>query len=120
METGILRCCNSFCAAGCVGPRTDQCHVSAQFSVCVFVCVSVLCAYMCTCMCIHVCVCGMSMVIYVCVCVHVKRERALSGCFHGVFLFQYIITISKHCAGYFTKHNTYLVFPKIIFLSLDS
>ena len=53
-----------------MGPRTDQCHVSAQFSVCVFVCVSVLCAYMC----IHVCVCGMSMVIYVCVCVHVKRE----------------------------------------------
>ena len=28
MEAERFRCCNPLCAAGCVGLRTNQCHVS--------------------------------------------------------------------------------------------
>ena len=34
-----MQCCNPLCAAGCVGPRADQCHVSVLKARCVCVCV---------------------------------------------------------------------------------
>ena len=33
-EGGTLQCCNPLCAAGCVGPKANQCHVcGAHFTV---------------------------------------------------------------------------------------
>lgn len=86
MEAGILRCCNSFCAAGCVGPRTDQCHVSAQFGVCVCICVCVcvsvfvhICVHVCVYMCV-LCVSVCALCVCLCAC---KERKPCQGVFMG-------------------------------------
>ena len=120
MEAGILRCCNSFCAAGCVGPRTDQCHVSAQFGVCVCICVCVcvsvfvhICVHVCVYMCV-LCVSVCALCVCLCAC---KERKPCQGVFMGFLTLIDYNNIQTLCEVFY---NTYLVFPKIIFPSLDS